>query len=228
MVERLIAEGAQVKPVDAQTHGWPGPMWRFLALQDEHLHRVLFRDADSVISVREAEAVEEWVSSECRFHAMRDSGTHTELLLAGLWGVVVGALPPLQRLTQAFFGAQLESQHFADQYFLRQYVWPCARQSLMQHDSVFGFMQARPFPGGPMPIDFHVGYAEGSPLFKAQTEWEEGTQVQWRLLLRQGEQEIVVCRYPGVVRAGLVTAHIPARFARMISRAQAEIRLQRL
>lgn len=226
VVERLIAAGAQVKPVDAQTHGWPGPMWRFLALQDEHLHRVLFRDADSVISVREAEAVQEWVSSECRFHAMRDSGTHTELLLAGLWGVVVGALPPLQRLTQAFFGAQLESQHFADQYFLRQYVWPYARQSLMQHDSVFGFMQARPFPGGPMPIDFHVGYAEGSPLFKAQTEWEEGTQVQWRLLLRQGEQEIVVCRYPGVVRAGLVTAHIPARFARMISRAQAEIRLQ--
>ncbi|WP_241193301.1 tetratricopeptide repeat protein [Pseudomonas chlororaphis] len=228
VVERLVAAGAQVIQVDEQAHGWPGPMWRFLALQDEHLHRVLFRDADSVISTREADAVEEWLHSDCRFHGMRDCGTHTELMLAGLWGVVAGALPPLEQLTQSFFSAGVESQHFADQYFLRQCVWPYARQSLLQHDSMFGFMQARTFPGGPMPTDFHVGYAEGSPLFKAQAEWADGTPVQWTLLLKQAEQEVVVCRYPGVVKAGLVTAHIPARFARMISRAQAEVRLQML
>ncbi|AZC96437.1 tetratricopeptide repeat protein [Pseudomonas chlororaphis] len=228
VVERLVAAGAQVIQVDEQAHGWPGPMWRFLALQDEHLHRVLFRDADSVISTREADAVEEWLHSDCRFHGMRDCGTHTELMLAGLWGVVAGALPPLEQLTQSFFSAGVESQHFADQYFLRQCVWPYARQSLLQHDSMFGFMQARTFPGGPMPTDFHVGYAEGSPLFKARAEWADGTPVQWTLLLKQAEQEVVVCRYPGVVKAGLVTAHIPARFARMISRAQAEVRLQML
>ncbi|MEK1913062.1 MAG: tetratricopeptide repeat protein [Pseudomonas chlororaphis] len=227
VVERLIAAGAQVIQVDEQARCWPGPMWRFLALQDEHLHRVLFRDADSVISIREAEAVEEWLHSNCRFHCMRDSGTHTELMLAGLWGVMAGALPPLQQLTEAFFGAAVESRHFADQYFLRQHVWPYARQSLMQHDSMFGFMQARTFPGGPMPADFHVGYAEGSPLFKAQTEWADGTPVQWTLLLKQAEQEVVVCRYPGVVKAGVVSAHIPARFARMISSTEAEIRLMR-
>ncbi|ROM53285.1 hypothetical protein BK648_06940 [Pseudomonas poae] len=228
VVERLIVAGAQVVHVDEQAHGWPGPMWRFLALQDEHLHRVLFRDADSVISIREAEAVEEWLHSDSRFHCMRDSATHTELMLAGLWGVVAGALPPLQQMTQAFFSSDIKSRHFADQYFLRQYVWPYARQSLLQHDSMFGFMQARTFPGGPMPTDFHVGYAEGSPLFKALTEWADGTPVQWTLLLKQAEQEVVVCRYPGVVKAGRVTAHIPARFARMISNGEAEIRLKML
>ncbi|AZD91806.1 MULTISPECIES: tetratricopeptide repeat protein [Pseudomonas] len=227
VVERLIAAGAQVIQVDEQDLGWPGPMWRFLALQDLHLHRVLFRDADSVISTREAEAVEEWLHSDCRFHCMRDCGTHTELMLAGLWGVVAGALPPLEQLTQSFFSAGVESPHFADQYFLRQYVWPYARQSLLQHDSMFGFMQARTFPGGPMPTDFHVGYAEGSPLFKARTEWADGTPVQWTLLLKQAEQEVVLCRYPGVVKEGLVTAHIPARFARMISSTEAEVRLTR-
>lgn len=228
VVERLIEAGAQVMQVDEQAHGLPGPMWRFLALRDEHLHRVLFRDADSVISTREAEAVEEWLHGDCRFHCMRDSGTHTELMLAGLWGVVAGALPPLEQLTKSFFSAGVESQHFADQYFLRQYVWPYARLSLLQHDSMFGFMQARTFPGGPMPQDFHVGYAEGSPVFKAQTEWPDGTRVQWTLLLKHAQREVVVCRYPGVVKAGLVTAHIPARFARMISSAEAQIRLKML
>lgn len=227
VVHRLIVEGAQVIKVEERAQAWPGPMWRFLALEDENLYRVLFRDADSVISTREAEAVEEWLHSDCRFHCLRDSATHTELMLAGLWGVVAGSIAPLEQLTALFFSAAVESRHFADQYFLRQYIWPYARQSLLQHDSMFGFMDARPFPGGPMPTGFHVGYAEGSPIFKAQTEWADGTEVQWTLLLREAQREVVVCRYSGVVKRGLVTAHIPARFARMISSGQAQIRLQK-
>lgn len=227
VVDRLVEAGAQVVSVDEQVQGWPGPMWRFLALRDKSLHRVMFRDADSVISTRESEAVEEWLHSDCRFHCMRDSATHTELMLAGLWGVVGGALPPLEKLADKFFSVQVESQHFADQHFLRQYVWPYARQSLLQHDSMFGFRGARTFPGGPMPADFHVGYAEGSALFKVQTTWADGARVQWTLLLKKAEQEEVVCRYSGVVRSGLVTAHIPARFTKLLIRGEAEIKLHR-
>jgi hypothetical protein len=70
-------------------------MWRFAAYDDPNVDRVIFRDADSIISTREAGAVEEWVASGQAFHAMRDYGSHTDLLLAGMWGVARGALPPM-------------------------------------------------------------------------------------------------------------------------------------
>jgi ATP synthase protein I len=67
-------------------------MWRFLALDDPLAHRILFRDADSVISRREAGAVEQWIASGKRFHMMRDWGSHTALILAELWGVASSSL----------------------------------------------------------------------------------------------------------------------------------------
>ena len=42
---------------------WPGTMWRFLAINDPEAEYVIFRDADSVVSPREAEAVSEWIES---------------------------------------------------------------------------------------------------------------------------------------------------------------------
>jgi hypothetical protein len=48
----------------------------------------------------------------------------------------------------------------ADQDFLRKYVWPYARQRILQHDSVFDFMNSRPFPEGLQRKDFHVGCVE--------------------------------------------------------------------
>ena len=44
-------------------------MWRFAALDDAALHRILFRDADSVISEREGQAVQAWIDSGKLFHA---------------------------------------------------------------------------------------------------------------------------------------------------------------
>jgi tetratricopeptide (TPR) repeat protein len=122
VISRLRTGGGQVVPVEGFAAQWPGPVWRFLALDDPQVHRILFRDADSVISQREAAAVEQWLSSGKRFHVMRDDGSHTALMAAGLWGVVAGSLPPLDKLMQHFMSAPLESRHFADQDFLCRYV----------------------------------------------------------------------------------------------------------
>jgi len=206
----------------------------------------MFRDAYSVISAREAQAVDEWLASGKHFHAMRDNGTHTELLLAGLWGAVRGSLPPVSDLIRRFMARPLESVHFADQHFLRQYVWPYARNSLIQHDSMFGFLDARPFPGGPMPDDSHVGYSEGSPHFTAQSALPDGTEVEWRLYRTDGGGSNdgdgggssdggrarpadgaaqLVCAYPARVSGGKVNAHLPARYARWIEEGSAYIRI---
>ena len=67
-------------------HALSGLMWRFLVLDDHEVDRFLIRDADSLISKREVAAIEAWQQSDKRFHLMRDYFSHTELLLAGMWG----------------------------------------------------------------------------------------------------------------------------------------------
>lgn len=226
VVRRLAEAEAEIVLLDDKhpAKTWPGPMWRLYALQDD-LDRVTFRDADSVITQRDAMATEAWVESGRFFHAMRDSGTHTELLLAGLWGCVVKALPPLSMMLKAFFEKPLESLHFADQYFLRSFVWPYARKSILQHDSIFGFFNAEPFPDGPTPATFHVGWNEGGTRFSVKTDAPDGTPLHWALHLLEKGGEIHVCTYPGVAQGGMLFGQIPDRYARRILEKTAGIRI---
>ena len=86
-IQRLKNNDAEVVYVTSPVNKWPGAMWRFLAINDPEAEYVIFRDADSVVSHREAEAVAEWIGSGHSFHTMRDSGSHTALILAGMWGL---------------------------------------------------------------------------------------------------------------------------------------------
>jgi hypothetical protein len=221
IIVRLEGSGAQIMAAEGAATQWPGQMWRFLALNDPLAHRILFRDADSVISRREAGAVEQWISSGKRFHMMRDWGSHTELMLAGMWGVVCGSLPSLEQLMQHFMRAPLESRHFADQFFLRQYVWPYARTSLMQHDSVFGFMGGVAFPEGERPEGFHVGLVESALSFSFKINLPDGSDVTWALFRIEKQddgqsREELICSYTNAVQNGAVQAHIPERYAQWI------------
>ncbi|MDR2991751.1 MAG: hypothetical protein LBU72_07500 [Burkholderiaceae bacterium] len=231
VVNRLRTGGAQIVPVEGPARQWPGPMWRLLALDDPQVHRVLFRDADSLISRYEAAAVAQWLASGKRFHMMRDWGAHTELMLAGLWGAVGGSLPPLEKLMQRFMSVPLESRHFADQFFLRQYVWPYARTCLLQHDSVFGFMDAVPFPDGDRPEGFHVGTTESSAAFTIKSDQPDGTEVTWalyRIVEKLDDGRIraeLVCAYTNTVHNGVVKAHIPKRYAHWLQQGMAQVRL---
>ena len=85
--DSLRSLGAQVLEVSAaDRQALSGLMWRFLVLEDDNVDRFLIRDADSLISRREVAAIEAWLQSDRFFHLMRDSFSHTELLLAGMWG----------------------------------------------------------------------------------------------------------------------------------------------
>ncbi len=216
---RLAAHGADVVNISDHMRGWPGPMWRFAACDIPGVHRVLFRDADSVISRREANAVGAWIASDRRFHHMRDHGSHVELLLAGLWGVIGGALPPMDGMVASFLAKPLASRHFADQYFLRQHVWPHARVSLLQHDSIFGFLDAVPFPDGSVAKTAHVGCNESAQSFEASTGLPDGTKVRWELRRSEpGGGEVTVCDYPAVVAGGAVRSHLPRRYAERLGK----------
>lgn len=145
--------------------------WRFGVANDVSVGRFLVRDADSVINVREVFAVHEWIRSGCWFHVMRDYWTHTDLMLAGMWGGVAGALPSMDSALAAYRPAALETPN-VDQWFLRDCVWPCIRESVEVHDRCFRPARAKPFPGSLPPGNEHVG----------QDEFEARPAAQQRLL----------------------------------------------
>lgn len=230
-IRRLQANGAEIVRVDAVAEQWPGAMWRFLALDDREAARVIFRDADSVISQREARAVAEWEESGKLFHTMRDAGTHTELMMAGLWGAVAGSVPEMYAKIEAYVSKPLESRHFADQFFLRGQVWPYACQSLCAHDRIFGFADARPFlDTEDFDYDhFHVGCNEGNSHFQAAFDAEDGSRVCWRLFSRISPllnrdyshnllpQERLVCAYETTVQNGKISGMVPRRYSKGFS-----------
>jgi len=68
---------------------------RFLACELPNVERVIFRDADSRLSQREAEAVKEWEDSGVGLHSMRDHPHHDRRnypVFAGMFGLVVTEL----------------------------------------------------------------------------------------------------------------------------------------
>lgn len=158
-VEALVAEGAAVLRVNGLPSDPYGTFWRFLVANNPDVDRYIVRDADSVVNIREAGAVQEWTGSDKHFHVMRDNYDHGELVLAGMWGGVRGALPPIVPWARDYLASRRDLVgRTADQEFLRDRVWPIMRSSVMIHDSLFAFGERRDFPAAcQLPAGFHVG-----------------------------------------------------------------------
>lgn len=133
-------------------------LWRFAVLGDTSVKRYLIRDADSLLTVKERVAVDAWLASQYHFHIMRDFYTHTDLILAGMWGGVGGILPNVDTLFNNRRGWRTEGNHI-DQDLLSETVWPAIRGHALIHDSVFtGCLGSVPFPPyGDLPPGHHIG-----------------------------------------------------------------------
>lgn len=133
-------------------------LWRFEVIADPTVRRFLIRDADSLLSVKERVAVDAWLQSRFWFHTMRDWYTHTDLLLAGMWGGVGNVLPNTARLMQAYTAWRVENDH-VDQDVLSEAVWPTIRGHCLIHDSVFtGCLGSVAFPPyGYAAPGMHIG-----------------------------------------------------------------------
>jgi hypothetical protein len=156
----LASRGVQlrgmVRPADQPAHR--GLLWRFEPIADPTVHRFLIRDADSLLTVKERVAVDAWLMSSRYFHAMRDWYTHTDLILAGMWGGVGGILPTPSLLLQAYTAWRFETNHL-DQDLLAETVWPSIRHNILIHDSIFHpCLGSAAFPPyGMLPPGHHIG-----------------------------------------------------------------------
>jgi hypothetical protein len=159
VVQALVSEGAQVLKINGLPANPYGTFWRFLVADNSAVDRYLVRDADSVVNIRECVAVGEWLRSDRHFHVMRDNFDHGELVLAGMWGGVRGALPQIAPWAQRYLASRTDIPgRTADQEFLRDQLWPTIRTSMMTHDSQFSFGERRDFPDvGRLPPGSYVG-----------------------------------------------------------------------
>lgn len=223
-IKRLSSNGAEIFTCHKSLHHIPKTMWRFLPLADPSVSYVIFRDADSVISRREAAAVNEWLESGKYFHTLRDNGSQTDLVQAGLWGAVCGVLPNVIELMNDFVSKGNLHQRFADQDFLKQYLWVYIIQSLYATDSVFDFLDSYPFPIEKNVENF-VGRTEPTGI-NVNGNWSDGAKVKWQLYSKINplieeydrdytvfEQERFICEYESIVNNGKFSSYVPRRYA---------------
>ena len=161
-LSELSLHGCDIVRVERPNMVFGGLFWRFHVACDPDIKRFLVRDADSVISVQERVAVDEWLASDRYFHIMRDHFSHTDLILAGLWGGVGGVFPPLTTLLAKHPPDRFITRNI-DQDFLRLSVWPTVKQSCLIHDSLFTSFSARDYPPfGRLPVNRHIGQNESA------------------------------------------------------------------
>ena len=126
-----------------------GYFWRFLPISDPECSIVLIRDMDSVLNVREKAAVQEWIGSDATFHVMRDHRNHRQPIMAGMWGCKRNPQIDVRQLMDSWHEF---NRYGCDQRFLKHFVWPTIKESVMTHDShpdwarVHAPEGLRPFP----------------------------------------------------------------------------------
>lgn len=156
LVQALQSCGAEIMAEEANQSKRSKLAWRFKVANDPSVGRFLIRDVDSVISLREKEAVEAWIASDKWFHVMRDWWTHTDLMLAGMWGGVAGVLPDLTDMLKKYKSPALETDNI-DQWFLRDEVWGLIHAHALMHDRCFKHPDNKPWPGKTPEGNIHVG-----------------------------------------------------------------------
>jgi hypothetical protein len=123
----------------------PLPAWsalRYIApdvLPVDEWDYILFRDADSRLSLREQAAVREWLTGGWGFHVMRDHPHHSARILAGMFGMRREAYGPVpfRMCTLLRDHGQYAHKPSFDQTFLGNAVWPLISNLTRVHDSYY-------------------------------------------------------------------------------------------
>lgn len=115
---------------------WNGMFWRFLPCSESDVSIVLSRDCDSRLSLREKDAVDEWLESEKSFNIMRDHPLHGTEILGGMWGVKNPKLSNMANLIEKYNKGNFWQ---VDQNFLREEIYPLVKDDCFIHDEFFNY-----------------------------------------------------------------------------------------
>lgn len=138
--KKLESLGAEVVRV-LSPGDWRGMFWRFLPATDQGQNDIMLsRDADSRLTQREKEAVDEWLASDKDFHIMRDHPAHSATIMGGMWGVRGTLLSGIKEKIDSYSQGNFWQ---VDQNFLHTEIYPLVKDKSFVHDE---FFEKKPFP----------------------------------------------------------------------------------
>lgn len=117
------------------TENWSRLMWRFYAYDDPQVNLCIFRDADSYLSQREKDAVDQWLSTEKSIHIMREVYPgHNSKIMAGMWGLRRNdKIKSISDMCITYADGN-ENSYFMDQHFLNNIIYPLYNDDKVVHD----------------------------------------------------------------------------------------------
>lgn len=118
-------------------------LWRF----GRHSYdRIIIRDADSRLNLREKAAVDEWIASKKACHIMRDHPHHNVVMNGGMVGFTKEFGVKFQDEIRKW--GKASDEYGNDQRFLEEVVWPKSKLDCLQHDTFTRhlFPGSKPFP----------------------------------------------------------------------------------
>ena len=124
---------------DSTSYNLPPKMWRFLPINNNNNDIVIFRDADSLLTIRERELVMEWVESDKLVHIIRDHPLHVAPILAGMFGMKKQSFNILGHLMKTIPTNIKQRPHDYDQVFLADYFYPLIRNIALINVSFFKY-----------------------------------------------------------------------------------------
>lgn len=122
-----------------QTPQLPPKLWRFLPTLSDDIDLIIFRDADSLFTLREVDLVNHWVVSEKPVHIIRDHPLHIAPIMAGMFGIKKSIFDKLSNILFKNELINLSRKHDYDQVFLADFFYPNIYSSAMIHSSFFKF-----------------------------------------------------------------------------------------
>lgn len=124
-----------------ENKGFFGSLWRFRPILDPSVEYFISRDGDSRISERDEIAVTEWTNSDKNFHILREHPIgHHWVMNAGMWGAKGGSIPNFQTILDNYLNSNNRPHDKTiDQCFLRDCVYPIAKNDSIIHDEYFNY-----------------------------------------------------------------------------------------
>ena len=113
-------------------NSYDGLNWRFRPLTSLKVDYWISRDADSRLSWRERNAVDEWMKSDKTAHLLRDSHNHGFTIMAGMFGIN----NKLFHERYGMFNLDNTNADYreADQTLLQEELWPLIKHDHLCHD----------------------------------------------------------------------------------------------
>ena len=115
-------------------------MYRFLPFGENDVEYFISRDTDCRLSIREKEAVDEWIASGKSFHIMKDHPKYHRTpdypILGGMFGAKGGIVPDIENHIK-YYIQNNQDMHGMDQYFLQYIYQNYAQNDNITHDCKF-------------------------------------------------------------------------------------------